>query len=212
LAVNYIGKVLRGVRGIVPAQKLILVVLADYARAPGGESWPSVATIAWEAGINRRQVSDHLARLCESGWLQIVGSNRGGRKQTTRYKLNLARIYGDAEQAEYRRTEKHAAGRTVSQRRKHAAGRTVNGAETMHSSVSKPCTPPEKPCTPALETMHSTAYEPLVLQPLVLQPLLSRTPVLKNSDDPTQEQIAARQREKERNRKLLAEAQKRSAK
>jgi len=42
VAVGYVDWVLRGVRAMTPVEKLILVILSDYSRPPGGIAWPSV--------------------------------------------------------------------------------------------------------------------------------------------------------------------------
>lgn len=158
MAVAWIGQVLRGVHGIPPVQKLILIVLADYARAEhDGVCWPSIATIASEVGIVRSQVSEHLSRLRRLQWIEPVGTTRGGRGRSTRWRLNLARI------AETAVRQKHTATRTVSGDGKDPDSRAVIPAETIR--FSDPNDLVQRGIHPVLgaETIRPTGYEPLNL-------------------------------------------------
>jgi len=157
LAVSYIDRVLRGVRGVTPVEKLIIVILADYARAPGGMSWPSVGTVAWEAGIAHRYASEMLAKLRASGWIEVVGSTRGGRGKSTCYRLNLPRIVEFAERAKDERK------RMVKGRAKDEPRDSVSRPETMNKTAAKDEQKRGKDEQQGTETMNPSSPEPLGL-------------------------------------------------
>lgn len=58
------------------ADRLVLLCLADHAKADGTGAWPSIATIAHHARISRRQVSYSLAALEQAGAIVRVGESR----------------------------------------------------------------------------------------------------------------------------------------
>jgi nucleotidyltransferase/DNA polymerase involved in DNA repair len=164
LAIGYINQVLRGVRTVSPTEKLILVIISDYARSPGGTSWPSVDTIAWEACIERRQAIALLARLRAEGWIEALGSGRGGRGKSTHYRLNLKRIVNCADVAKRLRAEKKdARERTVTAQINSADGRTVSASETVQPPTTKGAVQSTKGAVGGTETVQPAAPEPLNL-------------------------------------------------
>jgi hypothetical protein len=174
MSISYIDRVLRGVRAVSPTEKLILVILSDYARAPGGTSWPSVDTIAWEACIERRQAIALLAQLRADGWIEALGSGRGGRGKSTHYRLNLKRIVDCADAAKRLRAEKKGARqRTVNDPLNSADGCTVSTPETVQPTTGKGAVQSTNRAVGGKETVHCSAPEPLGLA--VIQPKVSRT-------------------------------------
>jgi hypothetical protein len=93
----YISLVLQGMRGVDPSAKLVAIVLADCANPQhNGVAFPSVATIMERTGLAERSVQVHLRELVLEGWIETVGSTRGGRGMATRYRLNVPRLRAEA--------------------------------------------------------------------------------------------------------------------
>jgi hypothetical protein len=57
-------------------ERLVLIVLADHADSYGGQSYPSVATIAAEARMSERAVQYALRALERAGEIARVGTSR----------------------------------------------------------------------------------------------------------------------------------------
>lgn len=70
------------------ADRLVLIVLADHAGHDGGESFPSVATIASEARLSRRKVQDSLRDLAIGKHIVEIGASKYG---TTEYRVLMGR-------------------------------------------------------------------------------------------------------------------------
>jgi hypothetical protein len=85
-----IDRAIRMARGITCTEKCILFVLADYANARRRkvEVWPSVSTIAADAGVSRSTAQTALHRLRDVGWLRITPQTSAPGVQTS----NLYRI------------------------------------------------------------------------------------------------------------------------
>ncbi|CAN7265210.1 helix-turn-helix domain-containing protein [Caballeronia sp. LjRoot31] len=60
--------------------RLVLFVIADYANAMDDVCWPSLETIASDAGLSVRCVSDHLKIAEQGGWLTRWRSRRANRR------------------------------------------------------------------------------------------------------------------------------------
>lgn len=60
--------------------RLVMLVIADHARADGTGAWPSVETIAREAKVSERTVTRSFARLVELGEIVERGKSRAGTK------------------------------------------------------------------------------------------------------------------------------------
>ena len=70
------------------SQKLVAIKLADCANDDGSRVYPSIDTIAAETEICRRKVYGVLADFRRRG-LVIVDAPGGGRRKSTRYRINL---------------------------------------------------------------------------------------------------------------------------
>ena len=57
-------------RGLKPNAKLVLLHLADHARAADWKSWPGVDLLVVETGLSRRSIYDQLRNLEESGLIK----------------------------------------------------------------------------------------------------------------------------------------------
>ena len=73
-------------RGLQPNAKLVLLQLADHARAADWKSWPGVDLLVVETGLSRRSIYDQLNRLEKDGLIKRVESC--DRKRV--FKLNRA--------------------------------------------------------------------------------------------------------------------------
>lgn len=58
--------------------RLVLLVLADHAKADGSAAWPAVATIAHEARLSERQAIRCLGALREAGAIVQTGTTKQG--------------------------------------------------------------------------------------------------------------------------------------
>jgi hypothetical protein len=70
------------------AKKAILRVLADHYP----NIWPSVATIASEAGLHDRQTQKGLSDLEKDGYIRAVSNKKGGSDNSVQYELNAGQI------------------------------------------------------------------------------------------------------------------------
>lgn len=83
-------------------EKMVLLVIADHANDDGGNSWPSIGTIAKKASISSRSAQRYIARLAEAGWITIR-PQQGGTKEMrddrrpNLYAINLERLNGVTE-------------------------------------------------------------------------------------------------------------------
>ena len=71
-----------------PGHRLVLIVLADHARADGTGAYPAVATIAGEARLSERTVQYALRSLEQDGHIERQGATRHG---TTIYRVTMDR-------------------------------------------------------------------------------------------------------------------------
>lgn len=77
---------LRSVRGV---QRAVLRAMCD--RYPN--CWPSIETLADQAGFGTSITRKHLRGLEAAGLVELVGSRRGGRGATAQYRINVGRLY-----------------------------------------------------------------------------------------------------------------------
>jgi biotin operon repressor len=68
--------------------KMVLLVLANKANF-SGECWPSMATLAREAGISRRHVIRCLKKLRELGLIDVQQRIKDNHFTSNMYKLKL---------------------------------------------------------------------------------------------------------------------------
>lgn len=71
-------------------QKLTLLLLANYAGNESGECWPSLATIAKQAGMSRDSVMRAIRELESAGLLTVVRRTMEGVNLPNTYRLNLS--------------------------------------------------------------------------------------------------------------------------
>ncbi len=69
--------------------KFVAVALADCADDEHEELWPSVAFLAWKTNQSARQVKRALRYFREAGALVPLDRERGGRRRSTVYRLQL---------------------------------------------------------------------------------------------------------------------------
>jgi hypothetical protein len=77
---------------VPPAQKAVLMAMADYADDTGAGIYPAVDTIAEDTCFSRRAVQDAVAALAALEVLVCTKRSRGGRKQTNEHSINLERV------------------------------------------------------------------------------------------------------------------------
>lgn len=73
-------------------QFAVLSVLAHHCNELNGLSWPSVETICRAAGMSERRAQYALRQLQAAGFIQPVGSRKGGRGQSVKYQLRLPSV------------------------------------------------------------------------------------------------------------------------
>lgn len=106
--------------------RLVLLAIADSANDHGREAWPSLATIARKAGIDRRTVSRCLLRLEEAGELRRV--RHGG----------LSRQGGTSNSYEVVMSEKQGRGAPSGEVPPLGASRPEVGAQSPRSGGDSP--------------------------------------------------------------------------
>ena len=70
--------------------KFVLLKLADCADDEGGNSYPSVRTVAHICGLSERTVQRILKRFTESGVIEVAANEKGGWRRSRVYRLNRA--------------------------------------------------------------------------------------------------------------------------
>ncbi len=75
-------------------EMLLALKLADHAHEDGSHVFPSVATLAEKTRQSERTVQYQLRKMQASGWLVLVRASRGGRGQTSEYRISEAWING----------------------------------------------------------------------------------------------------------------------
>ena len=69
-------------------EMLLALALADHADDDGNNIFPSVQKLAAKTRQSERTVQYQLRRMEDSGWLLRVGHGKGGRSQTTEYRIS----------------------------------------------------------------------------------------------------------------------------
>lgn len=72
-----------------PMDMLLLVALADHGADDGTRVYPSVNYLAWKTGLSERFIRERMAGWRESGALEVVNGETGGRGVTVMYRLNI---------------------------------------------------------------------------------------------------------------------------
>ncbi len=113
-------------------EKYLLLTLADHAHDDGTKCFPGVAYLAWKSGISRRQVQRLLRRLEDSGILEPVAHEKGGRGMATEYAIHTER---GVRRSPFRRRE-----RATSETEKGdiSAQKGVTGVTPIFSNHHKP--------------------------------------------------------------------------
>ena len=76
--------------GLTPTEKAVAHSLAHHANPDGSDSFPSMTTIAREAGLKDRRCAQYVVRRLESkGVIFADTSKAGGRQKSTRYRFDL---------------------------------------------------------------------------------------------------------------------------
>lgn len=67
--------------------RLVAVALSTYMSEAGTSAFPGATLLSQDTGLSERAVREHLAKLCDSGWLHLVerGGQRGRRKCANSY-------------------------------------------------------------------------------------------------------------------------------
>lgn len=99
--------------GLKPAQKLVLVRLADRAN-DSGKCWPGLDSIAVDCGLHRSTVIRHIEGLEDSGLLEIERQRGRGCSNQYRLRLELAP-----------RENKRSQTATISDKTSHSAQKNV---------------------------------------------------------------------------------------
>lgn len=69
---------------------LAMLALADWAGDDGGRIYPSVATLAAKIRMSERHTKRLLDELIGDNWIELISKeNKGGRKRSNRYRVNL---------------------------------------------------------------------------------------------------------------------------
>lgn len=84
------GQVLETSTGLTPAQKLMLLGLAERADRQGRYAFPSVATLAQYAECSERTVELGLQALVAGGWITV--QRKATNRMPTTYVVNLERL------------------------------------------------------------------------------------------------------------------------
>jgi hypothetical protein len=78
------------VADLTPAQKVVLLALADHADAEGGHVYPSVARLVVKTSCGERTVRRALGQLREAKIIQVVQA--ASHHRSTEYRLDVARM------------------------------------------------------------------------------------------------------------------------
>jgi hypothetical protein len=84
-----ITKFILDLAGLTPAEKAVAHSLAYHAHADGAEAFPSMATIAAESGLTRRNAQRNVRRLEQKGVILAETPKSGGRWKATHYRFLL---------------------------------------------------------------------------------------------------------------------------
>ena len=161
--------------------RLVLLALANHAN-DNGEAWPSIDTIAREAGVQRRQtVKDALARLVAAGLIEREINGAPDHRLRADRRPNLYRLTGARLTAPRGGTGAREAspgdeptGARFTASRGHAS-RSNGGTENEPLTVTEPSSEPPPPtrsnntdCTPADPAAPVVVDQPTTLRAIRL--------------------------------------------
>jgi len=76
---------------LTPAQKLLLIALADHANDEDQLCWPSQEHLIKKTGLDRRSVQRSLSTLIDKGYIRIIKKGTNGIiPESTLYQVTLA--------------------------------------------------------------------------------------------------------------------------
>jgi DnaD/phage-associated family protein len=78
------------IEGLSPAQKLVLLALADHANDSGNSIRPGVARLISKTSLSERAVRRALADLRSVGWIVVVKNSTN--REPNHYRLNVEKI------------------------------------------------------------------------------------------------------------------------
>jgi hypothetical protein len=90
MSVKVMGKVFE--TDLEPADKVLLLALADHAHDDGTKIFPSVARMMVKSSMAERTVQRHLRGLVERGLLVVVNHAEGGRGHAVEYAIDMWRL------------------------------------------------------------------------------------------------------------------------
>lgn len=90
MSIEVAGLALRARTGLGTQAKLVLIGLADHARADGTEARPGVKTLAQYAECSERTVQRHLTALVREGIISV--DRKGGGRRATAYRIHLREL------------------------------------------------------------------------------------------------------------------------
>lgn len=134
-----------------PAEKLLLLVVANYADDEGGNIFPSKRTLAAKTGLDERTVQRIVAKLVDASVLVVV---QEGVQRPTVYRLDLSRM------VRLETPRQHAGGRPKTPR--HDAT-PPTGVDAEPPGVTPP-TPGDRPPNPSMNHQEPPADQSIVAQ------------------------------------------------
>lgn len=124
-----------------PTDKLVLIVLADYANDDGSNVFPSIATIARRCDLSDRTVQLSIRRMTNKGWVKPAGQIHVKNGAITQYKIyssNLPRRTGEANSPvnKVRQTGERSSSLPVKDVHPTGEGRSPNPSLNHHEEPS----------------------------------------------------------------------------
>jgi len=90
-----IANFIASLRSLTPSEKAVAFVIANHAGHDGRNAYPSMSTVAKEAGLKHRQSASKIVQRLlekpteEEAGLLVLESEGTGRGNTNRYRINL---------------------------------------------------------------------------------------------------------------------------
>ena len=145
------------------SQKMVLLVLCDFANDDGLSCHPSIAAVAKKASVSDRQCKRLIRELETLDLVKVVGNQYGAKPGSTRhYQINVERLLtlstGDTHVTGDKLTRVTNGAGTGD---KCNAGRVTNEAQTGDTHVTQPPIDPpiDPPVTPQKDTRPAEAID-----------------------------------------------------
>ena len=132
--------------GIRPAEKLVLLGLAECASRDNGDAYPSVAALVEFAGLNRKTVIAALDSLIFYGLISETGESRGKTNQIKVYRLALETV--PKVERSQKRNSPVFSGKESQKRDTDTVREPVKGSEAKASSPKRAIRKPVLPDRP----------------------------------------------------------------